>query len=163
VVVNNPTKGALTQAEPGAARSYLAAADSAGVDSFTYKVSDGEHDSTEATVNIAINTKPSISATPVTAATVDVAYSFAVTASDADGDDLSFSIEGNPSWMSISTTGVVFGTPLTGSEDVVSTVQIKVQDGRGGEAELEAFDVTVAGATPLLHWNSNNWNSTNWQ
>jgi len=163
VVVNNPTKGALTQSEPGAARSYLAAADSAGVDSFTYKVSDGEHDSTEATVNIAINTKPSISATPVTAATVDVAYSFAVTASDADGDDLSFSIEGNPSWMSISTTGVVFGTPLTGSEDVVSTVQIKVQDGRGGEAELEAFDVTVAGATPLLHWNSNNWNSTNWQ
>ncbi len=162
----NPAKGAVTQADinsPGL--SYLAAVDSAGEDSFTYKVSDGEHDSEIATVSIVINTKPTISATPVTSATVDVGYAFTVTANDADGDALSFSLEGNPIWMSISEGGVVSGTPLSGSEGTVSTVVVSVTDGKGGVAALAAFDVTVAGtgSSTQLIWNTENWNSTNWQ
>lgn len=78
------------------------------------------------------------------APTIDVAASFDVlvgrsvtvtpTASDPDGDTLTYSVTNKPNWMTFSTsTGVLTGTPQAG--DVGSSdVTISVSDGRGGQA-----------------------------
>ena len=78
------------------------------------------------------------------APTIDVAASFDVlvgravtvtpTASDPDGDALTFSVTNKPNWMTFSaSTGVLTGTPQAG--DVGSSdVTIAVSDGRGGQA-----------------------------
>lgn len=78
------------------------------------------------------------------APTISVATSFDVlvgravtvtpTASDPDGDTLTFSVTNKPTWMTFSTsTGVLAGTPQAG--DVGSyDVTISVSDGRGAQA-----------------------------
>ena len=149
----------------GANRIYLANPGSNGDDSFTYTVSDGEHDSAMATVNLAINNNPTLSATPVETAIVGALYSFQVAAADADADDINYSLEGAPSWLSINATGLVSGAPLIDAEGMTGEIVVKVEDGRGGEAALAAFVVTVFASSngTLMIWNTNNWNSANWQ
>lgn len=78
------------------------------------------------------------------APTINVATSFDVlvgnsvtvtpTASDPDGDTLTFSVTNKPSWMTFSTsTGVLTGTPQAGNVGSFD-VTISVSDGRGGQA-----------------------------
>ena len=58
------------------------------------------------------NRAPTISGSPTTGATVGQAYTFRPTAADADGDRLTFSVRGNPAWLSInSADGTLSGTP----------------------------------------------------
>ena len=59
------------------------------------------------------------------------AYSFQPTASDADGDRLTFSVVNKPGWATFSTgTGRLQGTPPAGSTGALLTVQISVSDGK---------------------------------
>ena len=46
------------------------------------------------------NSPPTITGTPLTSAAVGIVYSFQPSASDADGNALTFSIAGLPSWPS---------------------------------------------------------------
>ncbi|MGQ0430458.1 MAG: putative Ig domain-containing protein [Gammaproteobacteria bacterium] len=56
------------------------------------------------------------------------------TASDPDGDTLTFSVANKPNWLSFSsTTGVLTGTPQSGDVGSVD-VTITVSDGRGAQA-----------------------------
>jgi hypothetical protein len=92
-----------------------------------------------------VNDPPDItSGTPTNAVNQDAAYSFPVTATDPDaGDTLSYSISGNPAWMSIaSDTGVISGTP--GSADVAATtgITVTVADAAGA-TDTVTFYVTV--------------------
>jgi len=58
------------------------------------------------------NRAPVISGSPSTSATVGAAYSFQPTASDADGNTLTFAISGRPAWANFNTaTGQLSGTP----------------------------------------------------
>jgi serine protease AprX len=86
---------------------------------------------------------PSIISTPPTSATEGSLYSYTVTASDADGDALSFSLGVAPAGMTIGvSTGVVMWTPgsnQAGSHDVT----VQVTDARG-LAATQSFSVTVA-------------------
>lgn len=86
------------------------------------------------------NHAPSISGTP-SAVMSGEAFSFTPTASDDDGDTLTFSISGNPTWMTIDTsTGEVSGTAEAGVyEDIVITVS----DGRTGGVNTLSFDLTI--------------------
>ncbi|WP_340679257.1 FG-GAP-like repeat-containing protein [Paraglaciecola sp.] len=87
---------------------------------------------------------PVISGSPATSVYAGNAYSFAPTASDADGDTLSFSINNKPSWASFSaSTGKLSGTPNSGDIGTTSGIVIKVSDGTS-EVSLAAFNVTVA-------------------
>lgn len=78
------------------------------------------------------------------APTISVATSFDVlvgspltvtpTASDPDGDTLTFSVTNKPTWMTFSTsTGVLTGTPQAGDVGFFD-VTISVSDGRGAQA-----------------------------
>jgi hypothetical protein len=99
-------------------------------------------------VNAAANTAPVISGTPATSATVGQAYSFQPTASDADGNTLTFSIQNKPSWASFSTsTGRLSGTPASSDVGTFSNILIGVSDGQA-VVSLPAFSISVTTTAP---------------
>ena len=90
------------------------------------------------------NTPPVISGTPSASATVGTAYSFTPTASDANGDPLTFSIQNMPIWATFNTsTGALTGTPTSSSVGTSSNIIISVSDGKA-TTPLAAFAITVA-------------------
>lgn len=96
---------------------------------------------------IATNTAPTISGTPATSVAVGNAYSFTPTASDPEGDPLTFSITNRPSWASFNTsTGALTGTPGGGDIGSYNNVSISVSDGSLSD-DLPAFSIQVTAAS----------------
>lgn len=94
----------------------------------------------------AVNSPPQISGNPATEVIVGSSYAFTPTASDPDGDQLTFSISNRPSWASFnSTTGALSGTPGSGSEGNYENIVISVSDG-AASASLSAFSIQVVSA-----------------
>ena len=140
-----PSHGSLTGVSPDL--SYLPNAGFVGSDSFTYTVSDGIVSSSAAVVSISVvddNTAPTITSTPVTTVEEGNAYSYAVTATDADGDTLSYALTQFPSGMSIDGAGLISWTPNS-AQVGDNTVTAEVSDGRGG-LDSQSFVVTVTEA-----------------
>ncbi|NGX17041.1 PKD domain-containing protein [Wenzhouxiangella sp. XN24] len=109
-------------------------------------VNDGQLDSAPdtTTVEVAVppppNEPPAITSTAVTTGTVDQPYGYTVTASDPDGDALSFSLSIRPEGMTIgATSGVITWTPNAAGDFIVTAV---VEDGRGG-SDSQTFTITV--------------------
>lgn len=95
-------------------------------------------------VTAAPNRAPTISGTPSSSGTVGAAYSFTPTASDPDGNNISFSIQGAPSWAQFSTAnGRLSGTPSAAG--TFSNIRISVTDGNL-TTTLPAFSINVTGA-----------------
>jgi hypothetical protein len=91
----------------------------------------------------ATNRAPLISGTPATSVTATQAFSFTPTASDPDGQTLTFSVSNLPAWATFSTTtGRVSGTPSATQVRTYSNIVITVSDGTLS-ASLPAFFVTV--------------------
>ena len=101
------------------------------------------------------NNPPTISGTPSTAAKAGQPYAFAPTARDPDGQALTFTIVGKPSWATFDTrTGALTGTPADGNVGTFGPITIGVSDGTAS-ATLPAFSIVVAAATPgwaTVHW-----------
>ena len=90
------------------------------------------------------NRAPVISGTPPTSVTQGTAYSFQPTASDPDGNPLTFSIANRPSWATFSTTtGRLQGTPTASNVGTFSNIAISVSDGTA-TAQLPAFSIIVS-------------------
>jgi hypothetical protein len=90
------------------------------------------------------NFAPTIQGSPPTALSVGQDYSFTPTASDANGDRLSFGVGGKPRWASFDRrTGRLYGRP--GSRDVGQSrvTSIAVSDGRV-TANLPSYTITVS-------------------
>jgi hypothetical protein len=107
------------------------------------------------TVSDPANRPPVISGTPPTSVMQGTGYSWQPTASDADGNPLTFSITNAPSWATFNaTTGRLQGTPGAGNVGTTSNVVIRVSDGTA-TAALPAFNITVvavAGGSATLSW-----------
>ena len=104
--------------------------------------SDGEAASADPTPT-PTNSAPRISGNPPTAVNIGDAYSFTPTASDADGDSLTFSITNMPSWASFnSATGELSGQPTLGNVGTYSNISISVSDGTAS-ASLSSFAISV--------------------
>jgi hypothetical protein len=89
-----------------------------------------------------------ISGSPNTTLVVGTSWSFTPTASDADGDTLSFQISGMPSWMTFSkSTGRLSGTPGSANIGSYPDIRISVSDGKE-TAHLQAFTLTVTEPQP---------------
>lgn len=87
------------------------------------------------------NTAPTIAGVPSTTATVGAAYAFQPSASDIDGNTLTFSISGKPAWASFSaSTGRLSGAPT--ATGTFSSIRISVSDGTASVA-LPTFSITV--------------------
>ena len=89
------------------------------------------------------NRAPVISGTPVRSVNAGSAYSFRPTASDPDGNSLTYSIANRPSWASFNTsTGQLSGTPSASQVGTYSNITIRVSDGRASTS-LPAFSIAV--------------------
>jgi len=94
----------------------------------------------------ATNRAPTIAGSAATTATATRAYTFTPSASDPDGQPLTFSIANCPSWASFSTaTGRLSGTPSASQVRTYSNIVISVSDG-SLSASLPAFSITVSAA-----------------
>ena len=94
------------------------------------------------------NTPPQIAGAPPVTAQVDLAYQFTPSATDADGDVLTFKIENRPDWATFSPiTGRLEGTPPSTAKPVYERILISVTDGKAF-SELPAFDLIVQGVAP---------------
>ena len=77
-----------------------------------------------------INNVPVITSTPVTEVNENLGYSYQVVANDADGDALTYSLTQNPSWLSISSSGLITGTAPSVDIDTQYSVTARVSDGK---------------------------------
>jgi hypothetical protein len=84
-----------------------------------------------------------ISGTPATSVVAGKAYSFQPSASDADGNSLSFSVSNKPAWAAFSiATGSLTGTPTSTQVGTYNNVVISVSDGLAS-VSLSPFAITV--------------------
>jgi hypothetical protein len=89
------------------------------------------------------NQPPTISGTPASGVQVSQAYSFQPSASDPDGDSLTYSIANRPTWATFSTSnGRLSGTPGTAHVGNYANISIRVSDGRA-TTSLPNFAINV--------------------
>lgn len=113
-------------------------------------VSDGKATTSLPAFSISVkgpdNRAPTVSGTPMTTVQVAQAYSFQPTASDADGDTPTWSIQNKPSWATFAAaTGRLSGTPAAAHVGTYSNILISASDGKAS-ASLPAFAITVQAA-----------------
>lgn len=110
------------------------------------------------------NRAPIISGAPASAVVVGDSYLFSPTASDPDGDQLTFMIENLPTWATFdSANGTVSGVASLGNEGTYSDIRISVTDGNLSSS-LPAFSITVTQAalgSATLSWTPPTQNSDN--
>jgi VCBS repeat-containing protein len=144
-IVNGPTNGTLTGT--GASRTYTPNANYSGSDSFTFRVNDGTVNSNTATVSITV--------TPVNDAPVaqnqsvstnkNQPYNGFVTATDADGNTLTYSP------VSFPTNGTITGgNPATGSFTYVPNAGFTGTDSFTFKANDGTVDSNVATVTIMV-------------
>lgn len=102
------------------------------------------------------NTAPVVSGTPAAALSAGQAWSFTPSATDADGDALTWSIAGKPADATFSTaTGQLSWTP--GATGTWNDIVVTATDSRGAATSLPPFSLLVSGAqqvaaTATLSW-----------
>jgi hypothetical protein len=126
--------GTLSVADDGTI-TYAPERDWSGADSFTYTVSDGHGGL--ATVGVSVSVSPA-NDPPLLQQPTDQTHSegqpagLPLSASDPDGDSLTFSATGLPGGLAVDpTTGVISGT-LSGTSGGSHLVEVTVHDGHGG-------------------------------
>jgi Putative Ig domain len=103
------------------------------------------------------NAAPVIAGKPAATVVAGSAYSFMPSASDANGDALTFQIQNKPAWATFNTgTGLLYGSPGATDAGSYSNVLISANDGKAS-ATLNAFTITVnkvsAGSgSATLYW-----------
>jgi hypothetical protein len=106
-------------------------------------------------VNAPANRAPTISGTPLLSVLVGLGYSFQPSATDPDGNSLTFSIQNRPSWASFdTTTGRLSGTPGLLDIATTSNIVISVSDGTA-MASLSPFSLSVlnsASGSATVSW-----------
>jgi len=109
------------------------------------------------TLNVtAPNQAPSFTSSPVTTAAEGEPYAYQATASDPDGNPVTFAKVGGPAWINVSSSGAVTGTPPSGSAGTVA-VSLSVSDnGSPALTATQAYDVAVAAT--FASWQSQNFN-----
>lgn len=101
------------------------------------------------------NTPPTISGSPQSRILVDQPYAFQPRAYDADGDNMTFSVDGLPAWAAFDeASGRISGTPNSSDIATFDGLSITVSDGLAS-ATLGPFSVTVdeiAMGSATLSW-----------
>jgi hypothetical protein len=157
-IANRPNWATFT-ASTGRLQGTPTSANVGTFSGITISVSDGQASAQLAPLTIAVsnppNRLPTITGTPPSAVMQGTAYSFQPSASDPDGDTLTFTVANAPAWAAFdSATGRLSGTPLAQHVGTTSGIVITVRDG-ALTASLPAFAVTVqavATGSALLSW-----------
>jgi putative Ig domain-containing protein len=95
------------------------------------------------TVIVGGNVAPLIAGNPASAVSIGQTYSFTPSASDADGDVLTFSVSNQPNWATlVPSTGTLYGTPQLGNLGLYNNIVMSVSDGTD-QADLSPFSIEV--------------------
>jgi hypothetical protein len=101
------------------------------------------------------NRPPTISGSPLLSINAATAYAFQPTASDPDGNTLTFSIQNRPAWATFNTAnGQLSGTPALTDIATFANIIISVTDGTA-IVSLPAFSLSVlqtANGTATVSW-----------
>jgi hypothetical protein len=101
------------------------------------------------------NRAPTISGTPSGSAKVGQLYVFRPTASDPDGDTLSFAVANKPAWATFDAkTGRLSGTPANSAVGTFADIRVTATDGRLTSSPVR-FSIDVTGTTlgsATLRW-----------
>ena len=147
--ITNKPSWATFSASTGRLSGTPAAANVGSTSNIVISVTDGAANASLPAFAISVvaaNGAPTISGTPATSVTVGQAYSFTPTASDPNGQTLTFSITNKPSWATFSaSTGRLDGTPAAANVGSTSNIVISVTDG-AANASLPAFAISVVAA-----------------
>ncbi|ARN73537.1 putative Ig domain-containing protein [Oceanicoccus sagamiensis] len=98
------------------------------------------------------NSDPEITSTAITTATETVAYTYAVIATDSDGDTLGYELQTSPAGMTINSEGVIEWVPSEGQAGS-HAVTVNVADGNNGSAQ-QTFTLLVdvrPNAAPVIN------------
>ncbi|MDP3986609.1 MAG: putative Ig domain-containing protein [Nanoarchaeota archaeon] len=144
-IFSNPRNGVLSGLNSVTGKiTYTPNTNFVGSDSFTFRASDGKAGSNIATVSITVketsitpgeNRAPIITSTAVTQVNEEKTYAYQVTATDADGDKLTYSLTQSPSWVSINPqTGLIIGTAPQVSSSNVWQIIVRASDSKGAFA-----------------------------
>ena len=142
--VSTSETGTVAINEDGVSVDYTPAVDFNGTEVVTYTVSDGTLTDETGTLTVTVtpvNDAPTITSTAVTEATEDVAYTYEITTEDIDGDLVTVSATGLPSWLTL-TDNTLSGTPTegeTGSEITITATD----DGEGALTATQTFTIVV--------------------
>lgn len=100
------------------------------------------------------NHAPTISGSPKTQLRVGEAYSFTPSASDSDGDTLTFGVTNKPAWMSFNASnGRLSGTPDADDVGNFTGISISVSDGKTSASLAFAVNVTqISTGSAELNW-----------
>jgi len=151
----NPTNGTLTLNSANGQYTYTPNLNFNGSDSFMFKVNDGTTDSNVSTVSITVtpvNDAPVLTLGTTTAVTIDelTNFSFTSSATDADGNTLSYSLSGAPAGASInSSTGVFTWTPTEAQGPGVYPFSVVVSDGSLTDSESITVTVNEVNVAPV--------------
>ncbi|BDX07600.1 hypothetical protein MACH26_31210 [Planctobacterium marinum] len=89
------------------------------------------------------NSAPVITGTPRTTVTQGTVYLFSPSASDADGDALTFSVSNLPDWLALNEqTGSITGTPQEEDVGDYTNIELSVSDGNE-QTSLPSFAISV--------------------
>jgi gliding motility-associated-like protein len=131
-LTDNTLSGTPTEGEAGSEITITATDDGEGALTATQ---------TFTIVVTPVNDAPTITSTAVTEATEDVAYTYEITTEDIDGDLVTVSATGLPSWLTL-TDNTLSGTPTEGETGSLITITA-TDDGEGALTATQTFTIVV--------------------
>jgi hypothetical protein len=157
--IQNPPSWASFNTTTGRLNGTPAAANVGTSARITISVTDGAMTTSLPSFTIQVvaqaNRAPTISGSPLLSIVTGLLYSFQPSASDPDGNTLTFSIQNRPAWATFNTaTGRLSGTP--GLLDILtySNITISVSDGTA-MVSLPAFSLSIlpsASGSATVNW-----------
>jgi len=94
-----------------------------------------------------INHAPVITSTAITNVNEGATYNYDVSATDSDGNTLTYSLTLNPSWLTINpTTGLISGVAPLVSSDSDYDITVEVSDGT--DTDTQSYTLTVSNVLP---------------
>lgn len=149
-VVSAPANGALSGAPP--ALLYTPNANFHGSDTFTFQANDGTADSNLATVTITVsplNDTPLLPVIPNIVMEEGAVQVIAVSASDVDGDAITLSAGGLPTFATFVDNGDGTGAlTLAPGYDAAGSYNLTVSASDGAASSTQGFAVTISDAAP---------------
>ena len=119
IVSGSLPSGLALEASTGVISGDIAAG-TAGTYNFTVEVTDGQQ-TAQANLSIIVYPQLQITTTSLPDAKEGVAYSYTVSASGGDSANYTWSVSGQPSWLTIdASTGELSGTPPAGSAGIIA-------------------------------------------
>jgi CSLREA domain-containing protein len=104
---------------------------------------------------IRVNRAPRFTSSPVTQATADQVYSYSVTTTDPDGDNLSITSTDKPDWLTLTDHGTgsatLSGTPLD-ADHGEHNVTLRVTDGNASTTQTFTITVIQPGNFPYQNY-----------